>query len=176
VNEASQDLVAAARNGDRAALEELLRLHHDRIHALARRITGNDADAADATQEALLAIVRGLPRFDGRSAFSTWAYRVTSNACLDELRRRRRRPLVALVDDRAEPPDPAVPIETMVADRLRLDAALGQLPEDFRVAVVLCDVVGLQYDEIADDLGVPIGTVRSRIHRGRSLLRKALTA
>lgn len=167
----SQDLVAAARDGDRAALEELLRIHYDRIHALARRITGNDADAADATQEALLAIVRGLPRFDGRAAFSTWAYRVTSNACLDELRRRRRRPAVALPDvDRAEVADAALPIDNTVADRMRLDEALRRLPEDFRAAVVLRDVCDLDYAEIAAVLDLPPGTVRSRISRGRAAL------
>jgi RNA polymerase sigma-70 factor (ECF subfamily) len=175
VTDASQDLVAAARDGDRAALEELLRIHHDRIYALARRITGNDADAADATQEALLAIVRGLPRFDGRSSFSTWAYRVTSNACLDELRRRRRRPAVALADaGRAELADPTVPLETTVPDRMRLDEALRRLPEDFRVAVVLRDVCDLDYAEIATVLDLPPGTVRSRIARGRAGLASLL--
>jgi len=170
VTDPPHDLVAAARDGDRAALEQLLRLHHDRIHALARRITGNDADAADATQEALLAIVRGLPRFDGRSSFSTWAYRVTSNACLDELRRRRRRPVVDLDDDRTEVADPGAPVDTTVPDRLRLDAALARLPEEFRVAVVLRDVCDLDYAEIAAVLDLPPGTVRSRIARGRARL------
>ena len=85
-------LVKAAQAGDRAALDALLRRHHDRIYALCRRMTGNDADALDATQEALIAVVRGVARFDGRAAFSTWVYRVATNACLDELRRRGRRP------------------------------------------------------------------------------------
>lgn len=169
------NLVAAARGGDRAALEELLRSHHDRIYALARRITGNDADAADATQEALLGIVRGLPRFDGRSSFSTWAYRVTANACLDELRRRRRRPIVDLPDERADRADAAVPMDTTVADRLQLDAALAALPEEFRVAVVLRDVCDLDYAEIAAVLDLPPGTVRSRIARGRGRLADRLT-
>ena len=93
-------LVAAAQAGDRGALDTLLRRHHDRLYALCRRVTGNDADGADACQEALIAIVRGLDRFDGRSAFSTWAYRVATNACLDELRRRRRRPEPGLPDGR----------------------------------------------------------------------------
>jgi len=171
----AQDLVAAARNGDRAALEELLRLHHDRIYALARRMTGNDADAADATQEALLAIVRGLPRFDRPVGLLTWAYRVTANACLDELRRRRRRPLVDLADDRADPPDTSVAMDTALADRLRLDAALAQLPEEFRVAVVLRDVCDLDYAEIAAVLDLPPGTVRSRIARGRGRLADLLS-
>ena len=171
----SQDLVAAARDGDREALEELLRIHHDRIHALARRMTGNDADAADATQEALIAIVRGLPRFDGRSSFSTWAYRVTSNACLDELRRRRRRTTAVLPDtDRADVADPSLPMDTTVPDRMRLDDALRQLPEDFRLAVVLRDVCDLDYAEIGAVLDLPPGTVRSRIARGRAALAKRL--
>jgi RNA polymerase sigma-70 factor (ECF subfamily) len=175
VTDSAGDLVAAARSGDRDALEQLLRLHHDRIHALARRITGNDADAADATQEALIAIVRGLPRFDGRSSFSTWAYRVTANASLDELRRRRRRPLVGLPDERAERADASVAVDTAVADRLRLDAALAELPEDFRVAVVLRDVCDLDYAEIAAVLDLPPGTVRSRIARGRGRLADLLS-
>ncbi len=169
------DVVEAARAGDRAALEQLLRSHHDRVYALCRRITGNDADAADATQEALLAIVRGLPRFDGRASFTTWAYRVTSNACLDELRRRRRRPRPGLPDDeRADWSDPGVAMDTTVADRMRLDDALARLPEDFRVAVVLRDVCDLDYAEIAAVLEIPPGTVRSRIARGRAALARQL--
>lgn len=170
-----ETLVAAAQGDDRAALERLLRLHHDRIYALCRRITGNDADAADATQESLLAIVRGLPRFDGRSSFSTWTYRVTSNVCLDELRRRRRRPLVGLPDTgRGDDPAPVVALDATVAERLRLDDALARLPEDFRVAVVLRDVVDLDYAEIAAVLDIPPGTVRSRIARGRAALAELL--
>ena len=86
-------LVAASQRGDRDALDVLLRRHHDRILAVCRRVTGNAADAADASQEALMAIARGIGRFDGTSAFTTWAYRVATNASLDELRRRGRRPL-----------------------------------------------------------------------------------
>jgi RNA polymerase sigma-70 factor (ECF subfamily) len=106
------ELVTAAQSGDRAALEQLLRRHHDRVRALARRLCGNDADAADATQEALLAIVRGIGRFDQRAAFGTWVYRVATNACLDELRRRARRPVPA--DDAvvaSTAPDAGAPAE-----------------------------------------------------------------
>jgi len=122
----------------------------------------------------MLAIVRGLARFDGRSAFSTWVYRVTTNACLDELRRRRRRPLPTIDDDggRAEPVRAAA--DDTVADHLRLDAALRSLPEEFRIPVVLRDVCDLDYAEIAFVLGIPGGTVRSRIARGRGLLARAL--
>ena len=167
-------LVAAANAGDRSALDALLRRHADRLHAVCRRVLGNDADAADALQEAMIAIVRGLPRFDGRSAFSTWSYRVATNVCLDELRRRRRRP--EPVDDQALEADgrdladdPAAFVEAAGA-RADIDAALATLPPEFRVAVVLRDLVGLDYAEIAEVLGAPPGTVKSRIARGRAAL------
>lgn len=170
-------LVAAAAGGDRAALEDLLRRHHDRLYAVCRRVTGDDADAADATQDALMAVVRGLHRFDGRASFTTWSHRVAVNAALDELRRRRRRP-VPSVDDpggdgalawerqAARGPDAG----EAVAARLDIDAALQALPPDFRVAIVLRDLSGLSYAEIAEVLTIPVGTVRSRLSRGRDAL------
>ena len=177
-------LVTAAQGGDRAALDQLLRRHYDRVHAVCRRITGSDTDAADATQEAMIAMVRGLARFDGRASFGTWAYRIATNASLDELRRRRRRPLVAGRDrdDHAAPdrheiadPDAEQPIERL-ADRYLLDAALAALPEVFRLPVVLRDVADLDYAEIAAVLDVPVGTVKSRIARGRGMLATAISS
>jgi RNA polymerase sigma-70 factor (ECF subfamily) len=164
------ELVAAAQAGDRAALDTLLRRHIDLIHAVCARLAGNPADAADATQEALIAIVRGLPRFDRRAAPRTWMYRVATNACLDELRRRGRRPRLGLDEVMAEQPDPAPPVDRSVTDRLTLDDALARLPDEFRVAVVLRDVQGMDYAQIAEVLQIPIGTVRSRIARGRQAL------
>jgi RNA polymerase sigma-70 factor, ECF subfamily len=133
-------------------------------------MTGRDADAADAAQEALLAIVRGLPRFDGRAAFGTWAYRIATNACIDELRRRDRRPTVGLPEIEHERRDPGPGTDGTVTDRLGIDEALARLPEDFRAAVVLRDQLGLDYAEIASVLEIPPGTVRSRIARGRAVL------
>lgn len=169
----------AASEGDAAALDDLLRRHYGRVYALCRRMTGNDADAADAAQNALIAIARGLAggRFDGRSRFTTWAHRVTANACLDELRRRKRRP-DALTDVDLEIGEvgtggqPALDDE--VADRLDVDVALSRLPLDFRAAVVLRDLCGLDYAAIAEVLDVPPGTVRSRIARGRAALAAVL--
>ncbi len=159
-------------------MDQLLRGQHDRIHAVCRRITGNESDAADATQEALIAVVRGLHRFDGRSAFSTWVYRIATNASLDELRRRKRRPLsVVRDDDRVdqEPADPGWdrPFD-QIDDRDEVEAALLEVPEDFRIPVVLRDVADLDYAEIAATLDLPIGTVKSRIARGRGMLAAAL--
>jgi RNA polymerase sigma-70 factor (ECF subfamily) len=161
------ELVGAAQEGDREALDALLRRHHDRIRALARRLTGNDADADDATQEALLSIVRGLPRFDQRSSFGTWAYRIATNACLDELRRRGRRPRPD-PDALAARPAPGSDTGDVVSARLDVDAALAALPVEFRAAVVLRDLCALDYAEIASVLDIPAGTVRSRIARGRA--------
>jgi RNA polymerase sigma-70 factor, ECF subfamily len=164
-------LVDAARAGDRGALDQLLRLHHDRIWKVCRRITGNDTDAADATQEALIAIVRGLARFDGRAAFGTWCYRIATNACLDELRRRRRRPSVGADDVAVEQSVSAAPmVERVVTDRITVDAALASLSDEFRMPVILRDLCDLDYQEIAEVLDIPAGTVRSRISRGRSAL------
>ncbi|MBV9953591.1 MAG: sigma-70 family RNA polymerase sigma factor [Acidimicrobiia bacterium] len=166
-------LVSRAREGDPAALDDLLRRHHDRIHGVCRRLTGNDADALDATQEALISIVRGLPRFDGRSSFSTWVYRIATNAALDELRRRRRRPVTSLDDARPGRREPAVSgpsVGEAVSDRLAVDAALAQVPLEFRAPVVLRDLCQLDYAEIAEVLDLPAGTVRSRISRGRAML------
>lgn len=159
-------LAERAKGGERDALEQLLRRHHDRIAALCRRMCGNDADAADATQEALIAVVRGLDRFDGRAAFGTWVYRVTTNACLDELRRRARRPVVGL-DGLHEPVAAGDPANAVAAS-VDVEAALATVPLEFRVAVVLRDLCALDYREIAEVLGVPVGTVRSRIARGRA--------
>ena len=159
---------------------------------------GNEADAIDATQDALLSAVRSITRFDGRSAFGTWLYRIATNACLDELRRRRRRPVVGLpgeVDDdwagggsqgtgwgsggegRYRPafgPQERDPADEAIA-HVDLDAALRTLAPEHRMALVLRDVGDLTYDEIALILDVPIGTVRSRIARGRAALADLMT-
>jgi RNA polymerase sigma-70 factor (ECF subfamily) len=162
------ELVAAAQAGDRDALERLLRDHHDRLFAICRRLTGNDADASDATQEALISLVRGLPRFDRRSRFTTWAYRIAVNAALDELRRRRRRAEPGIEESQLAAGDRDEP--EVSASRLDIDAALRQLPPEFRAPVVLRDLCGLDYAEISEVLSIPPGTVRSRIARGRAAL------
>lgn len=180
------ELVSAARRGDPDALEKLLRRHHDRLHRLCRRLCPDRGDAEDATQEALIAIVRGLERYDGRAAFTTWSYRVATNACLDQLRRRGRRPVPAdpgLHADGAPAPaatEPGVapvdPGDHAVASEARatIADALDALPEEFRTPVVLRDVADLDYAEIAALLDLPPGTVRSRISRGRARLAELL--
>jgi RNA polymerase sigma-70 factor (ECF subfamily) len=158
--------------------EEVARTYGRFLYTVAYRLTGNEADAEDLVQEVLLRVRRGLETYRPGS-MEGWLSRITTNAFLDDVRRRKRRPALVMAD----PPDellPAAPAADEVLASLTLpeqvQAALARLPEDFRAAVVLCDVVGQSYDQIAEILGVPVGTVRSRIHRGRALLRHALGA
>ncbi|MFM8304535.1 MAG: RNA polymerase sigma factor [Actinomycetota bacterium] len=164
-------LVDRARRGDRRALEDLLDRHADRIHAVCRRIVADPHDALDATQEAMIAVARGITHFDGSARFTTWCYRVATNAALDELRRARRRPIAA--EPTRAMADPRAPMEAVDA-RIDVDTALGALRPEFRVAVVLRDLCDLDYAEIAEILDLPPGTVRSRIARGRAALAEAL--
>ncbi|MEZ5381482.1 MAG: sigma-70 family RNA polymerase sigma factor [Microthrixaceae bacterium] len=182
------ELVTASQGGDRAAMEELLGRHHDRLYAVCRGIAGAD-DAADATQAALMSVVRGLPRFDGRARFTTWSHRIAVNAALDELRRRKRRPepvdpLGGSGDSSRERRElegvpatskvamgtPSIDPAALVVDRQVVEAALAALREEFRVPLVLAEYGGLEYSEIAETLEIPVGTVRSRIARARAQL------
>jgi RNA polymerase sigma-70 factor (ECF subfamily) len=169
------ELARRAGTGDRRALETLLYRHADRVHAVCRRVLADAEDALDATQDALIAIARGIGRFDGRSAFTTWLYRVATNAALDEGRRKARRPSPVEISP-GSPADVggAGSPEDAVGARVDVDAALRELPDDFRVAVVLRDLCDLDYAEIAEVTDVPVGTVRSRIARGRAALAAAL--
>lgn len=158
--------------------EEVARSHGRFLYTVAYRLTGNHDDAQDLVQEVLLRVQRGLATYRPGS-MEGWLSRIATNAFLDDVRRRRRRPADALPDDaeRVLPSERAAD-EALAASALSDDvqAALDDLPLEYRAAVVLCDVVGLSYQEIADALAVPVGTVRSRIHRGRALLREVLTS
>ncbi|HEU5082514.1 MAG TPA: sigma-70 family RNA polymerase sigma factor [Acidimicrobiales bacterium] len=163
--------------GDRIPTwEEVAREEGDFIYTVAYRLTGNREDAQDLVQEVLVRVQRGLRTYRPGS-LRGWLSRITTNAFLDDARRRTRRPASALPDDADHvlPPAPDA-AEAAEASRLpdHVQAALATLPEEYRVPVVLADVVGLPYAEIADQLDVPVGTVRSRIHRGRLALREAL--
>jgi RNA polymerase sigma-70 factor, ECF subfamily len=157
--------------------EEVARRHGRFLYTVAYRLTGNDDDAQDLVQEVLLRVRRGLAGYRPGS-MEGWLSRITTNAFLDEVRRRRRRPVEPLADDAERVlPAGAGADEVLAGQRLPEDvqAALLRLPDEYRAAVVLCDVVGLSYQEIGATLAVPVGTVRSRIHRGRALLREALS-
>jgi RNA polymerase sigma factor (sigma-70 family) len=157
--------------------EDIARSHGRFLYTVAYRLTGNRDDAQDLVQETLLRVRRGLDGYRPGN-LEGWLSRIATNLFLDEIRRRQRRPLHVVPDL----PEPWVGVEAdpeaeLAKTRLpeEIQDAIASLPPEFRSAVVLCDVVGLDYAEIAEALGVPTGTVRSRIHRGRALLRKALS-
>lgn len=156
--------------------EDVARRYGGFVYTVAYRLTGNHDDAQDLVQEVLLRVHRGLATYRP-GTMEGWLSRITTNAFLDDVRRRRRRPVVAIGDGAEEvaPPAPSAD-EALAASRLGADlqAAIGALPPDYRATLVLCDVVGLGYAEIAEALDVPVGTVRSRLHRARAQLRAAL--
>lgn len=165
-----------------------MRRHEDRIFALTYRITGNRADALEATQETFLSVFRAAASFRGGSEVSTWIYRIGINAGRDALRRRRRAPVpedpeilgsqglrgIASAGPQGLRGIASAEMENTVTTRLDLARALASLPDDYREAVVMHDVGGVPYEEIARATGVALGTVKSRISRGRRLLAQRL--
>lgn len=159
------------------AWEDVARRYGRQIYNFAYRLTGNRDDASDLVQEVLLRVRKGLSGYTPGS-FEGWLWRITRNAFLDDVRRRKRRPTVALPDvERSLLIAAPSPDEVLAQVRLSDDvqSALLKLPFEFRECVVMCDVVGLSYEEIAHAVDIPVGTVRSRIHRGRKMLRELLT-
>ena len=179
-----QELVARARAGDDEAFAQLMRDNETRIYNLTLRMTGNPEDAMDLAQEAFLNAWRGLKFFKGDSAFSTWVYRLASNACIDFLRRKKRRQDVDLPmpTDEEDDSQPDVPDDRfrpeleLERQELRRAVAHGlmQLSDEHRQVLVMRELNGLSYQEIADVLDLEAGTVKSRIARARISLRKIL--
>lgn len=157
--------------------EEIVSTHSGRVYRLAYRLTGNQHDAEDLTQEVFVRVFRSLSTYSP-GTFEGWLHRITTNLFLDMVRRKQRIRFDALGEDAAERLPSREPTPQQVFNDAHFDAdvqqALDTLAPEFRAAVVLCDIEGLSYEEIAATLGVKLGTVRSRIHRGRSQLRKAL--
>ena len=169
--------VQAAERADLPSWEQVVEQHSGRVYRLAYRLTGNAHDAEDLTQEVFVRVFRSLHTYTP-GTFEGWLHRITTNLFLDSARRKSRIRFDALPDDAdnrlpspVAAPDAAYLDQTFDAD---IEAALASLSPEFRAAVVLCDVEGLSYEEIADVLDLKMGTVRSRIHRGRAMLRAAL--
>lgn len=173
----------APRDGEPDGLDprptwvEVAERYGDKIYTIAYRLTGDPDEAADLSQEVLVRVYRNLDRYQP-GTFEGWLYRITKNLFLDQVRRDKRIRLEALPEEEwrapvSTEPGPADVIERRTLEA-RLERGLQALPEDFRLAIVLCDVEGLTYDEVAAATDWPIGTVRSRIHRGRKQLRDFL--
>jgi RNA polymerase sigma-70 factor, ECF subfamily len=176
--ETDEDLVRRFQDGSAGAFDTLVERHQGRVYNLCLRVLGDPDEAADASQDAFVAAIRKLHTFRGEAAFTTWLHRVTVNACYDSLRRKRRQPFLHLVDDegeeRAEPGPPVPDHAEHVELAIDVQRALREVPEDFRVALVLADVQDLPYERIAEILGIAVGTVKSRVFRGRAALGRAL--
>ena len=157
-----------------------MQAHEGRMYAVAFRMCGNREDAQDCLQEAMIRIYRAMNTFKGQSSFSTWVYRITMNSCLDELRRRKSRQassLDAMLEVGFSPSDEDDTPErySLREEQKRaLERAISELPDDMRSAVVLRDIQGLSYEEIAEALSTNVGTIKSRISRGRERLRQIL--
>ncbi|MGJ4077420.1 RNA polymerase sigma factor [Corynebacterium macclintockiae] len=166
-----RDLLAKAHEGDQQAFARLARQAWGRMFAVCLSITGNRADAEDALQNALTSAWKNIDKFDGRARFSTWAYRIASNAALQVVRSRRDVPEEdAGADEVAQTPE----VGSQVTSAMVVREALAQLPEDFREVIVLREYTGMSYQDIAAHQGIPIQTVKSRINRARAKLKAAL--
>jgi RNA polymerase sigma-70 factor (ECF subfamily) len=168
------ELLARVVEGDHEAFTQIMRNHEDRVFSVCLRIMGNRDQALDATQETFLTTFRKAGQFKGDAALGTWIYRIAVNTCYDLLRKQKRRktdPMPEHLDPTDHSAEEAV---DSAALRPEIRAALAILPDDFRSAVVLSDIEGLGLPEIAEILDIPVGTVKSRVFRGRRILAREL--
>jgi RNA polymerase sigma-70 factor (ECF subfamily) len=189
VNQVSKSLdellVERAKRGDVEAFEQLISQYERKVYNLAYRLTGSHEDASDVAQEAFIRAYSSLPEFRGDSSFATWLFRIANNACLDELRKRKRQRVTSLDEplstsdgemdrqialaDEADSPEHA--LERVEIQRA-VQESINALDEEYRIAIVMRDIQGYSYNEIADALGINLGTVKSRINRARSALKE----
>jgi RNA polymerase sigma-70 factor (ECF subfamily) len=176
VERSDAELVAQARQGSEAAFEQLVRRHQRYAFNVAYRVLGNRAEAEDVTQEAFVRAWRGLSSFRGEAQFTTWLYRIVHNRCLNRLPRLRRELLqTAPLDEALATPAPSLPDLFEVQEQVAfLHVELDRLPEKYRLVLTLRYLQHLSYDEIATVLDVPMGTVKTHIHRARQLLTERL--
>jgi RNA polymerase sigma-70 factor (ECF subfamily) len=167
------DLVARASSGDEPAFAELVRRHERKVYNLALRMLGREEDARDATQDAFVSCYRKLSTFRGDAQFSTWLHRIAVNACYDVLRRRRG---VLLGHEEAPEPPPQPDHADAAAAAVDVARALQLVAVEYRAVLVLHDIQGWAYEDVAALLDLPLGTVKSRLHRGRLALGRALGA
>ncbi len=187
MSDREKGLLERAKAGDIAAFEQLIESYQKKIFNIALRMLGNYDDAGDLSQEVLIRIYKSIGSFKEQSSFSTWIYRITTNVCLDEIRKRKNRKIISLDEEirledgemkrQIESEEPS-PEETAEAKDLKkiVNDAIGKLSEEHRIVIVLRDLQGLSYEEIAEVLKCPEGTVKSRINRGRQALKNILAS
>ena len=168
------ELAASVISGDREAFDSIMRVHEDRVVSVCLRILGDRQEALDAAQDTFLSVFRKAHQFKAESTLGTWIYRIAVNSCYDRIRKSKRRSTVPF-PDHLDPTDPSAEAAIESAGmRPEIANALSSLSTDFRSAVVLSDIEGMTMPEVARVLGVPVGTAKSRVFRGRRLLAKKL--
>ncbi|MCX7714412.1 MAG: sigma-70 family RNA polymerase sigma factor [Clostridia bacterium] len=178
-----QELVRLCQKGDHEAFNQLVQLYQSKVINIAYGLLSNTEDAADAAQDTFIKIYRSISSFKGKSSLSTWIYRITVNVCTDILRKRGKQNIFSInthtedderefdIKDPSHTPDELAEITEMQKE---IRSAIASLPHDYKIVVVLYDIEGLSYNEISQILSCPIGTVKSRLNRGRTLLKNAL--
>lgn len=173
-------LIMRAQKNDSAAIEALIYAYEKRVYNIAYRFMGNEADAWDMAQESLIKIYKNVASFKSRSSFSSWVYRLTANTCLDGLRKRKKTPLSLdhTIESGASFEDTSAPLpeESALSSERSADIqkAIDSLSSEHKSVIILREISGLSYEEIAESLNISIGTVKSRINRGRAKLKKLL--
>jgi len=178
-------LLKRAKKGDVDAFEQLIEKYQKKVYNIALKMLGNKEDAYDMSQEVFIRVYRSIDKFKEQASLSTWIYKITTNACLDEIRRRKNRFTVSIDDDMElndskvkrqieyDGPSPEIIVEENELREI-INKSIQQLPEQYRVVTILRDIQGFSYEEIANILDVPQGTVKSRINRARAMLRDIL--
>jgi len=184
VTDTEKIFLKKSQEGDIASFEQLIARHQQKVYNIAYRMMGNEEDAKDAAQEALIKIYKSVSKFRGDSGFSTWVYRIAINACKDELRKKKHN--IISLDKEIETEEGSIkneladqglkPDELVEQAELNetIQEAINQLPEQNRIAIILRDIQGFSYEDISSTLECPVGTVKSRINRGRKLLKDCL--
>ncbi len=170
------DIVARAARGDKAAFSQIVEIYQNKVYGICLRMLKNEPDALDASQDTFLKIYRSLGRYQKRAAFSTWVYHIATNTCLDALRKKANHPVLAL-DEEISPAHSEASAEATVLKKFDMGdvaAAIDALDDEKRLAIVLRDIYGLSYEEIAQITNVNLGTLKSRISRARAQLRNQL--
>lgn len=167
-------LLARVARGDHEAFNQVMNAHEDRIFSVCLRIMGNRDKALDATQDTFLTVFRKAGQFKGEAAAGTWIYRIAVNTCYDLIRKEKRRRADPLPEGFDRPDVQAEAVIESAAVRPEIQEALAHLPPEFRAAIVLSDIEGMSLPDVAKALAVPVGTVKSRVFRGRRLLARHL--
>lgn len=173
-----EELVRRSLNGDESAFGSLIERHQDRVYRVCLRVLRDSEEARDAAQDTFLTVFRKLAQFRGDAAFTTWLHRIAVNSCYDALRSKRRRPLLQAIGDEQDGPlELGPPVDDHadeIAGAIDVESALAAIAPDHRIVLTLADIEDLPYEQIATILDLPIGTVKSRVHRGRVALAQAL--